>query len=232
MSKLKTGKASPKDATQSVPALNQRPQYLVNVENLTAVDIPITTVASQERNVILHNFTLSRGKVTAIFQLPDYETETNWYRFKEGRSFQVILPNGKKVGVQKTVDLQIEFLKFAYSIALENLEHDLPRWEKSRNTLLERGYDDSYFQTTYTSDPHLNKLFYILRDNNLLDEFKKHKYDFKRFEGTTMKVAWSERGNLMSTGGDENRTTKASVPASDTVVSVADYERTREDLNV
>ena len=224
MNIFNTGTSEPKSDTQTVTASKQRPDYLTKVDNLTPIDMSGTAVAGQQRNVILHNFTLSRGKVTAIFQLPDYADEQNWYRFKEAR----VVP-----GVQNTADLQMEFVKYAYSIALENLSHTSPRWEKTRALLKRKGFEDKYFETTYKSDPLINKLYYIMRDNNLLDEFKSESYDLKRFEGRNLEVRWSSNGNLMSIKGEESRTNRTTLPASDTAVSPAEsYQATREEFDL
>ena len=191
--------------------------YLTKVQDLEPIDISVSAVKGQQRTVILHNFTLSRGRVTAIFQIPEYADEQNWYRFKEAR----VIP-----GVQKTADLQLEFVKYAYSNALENLSHRSERWTKTRELLKRKGFEDSYFETTYKSDPMINKLYYIMRDNNLLDAFKQSSYDLKEFEGQELEVAWSSNGNLMSTKGEDNRTTSRNIPASDSVT--AQYEDTKE----
>lgn len=198
-------------------ATQTQADYLTKVQGLEPVDISVSAVKGQQRTVILHNFTLSRGRVTAIFQIPGYADEQNWYRFKEAR----VIP-----GVQKTADLQLEFVKYAYSNALENLSHNSPRWEKTRELLKRKGFEDSYFETTYKSDPMINKLYYIMRDNNLLDEFKQSSYDLQEFKGQELEVAWSSNGNLMSTKGEENKTTSRNIPASDSVT--AQYEDTKE----
>ena len=85
--------------------------------------------------------------------------------------------------MQKTADLQLEFVKYAYSNALENLSHNSERWTKTRELLKRKGFEDSYFETTYKSDPMINKLYYIMRDNNLLEEFKQSSYDLQEFKG-------------------------------------------------
>ena len=191
--------------------------YLTKVQGLEPIDISVSAVKGQQRTVILHNFTLSRGRVTAIFQIPGYADEQNWYRFKEAR----VIPGG-----QKTADLQLEFVKYAYSNALENLSHNSERWTKTRELLKRKGFEDSYFETTYKSDPMINKLYYIMRDNNLLEEFKQSSYDLQEFKGQELEVAWSSNGNLMSTKGEENKTTSRNIPASDSVT--AQYEDTKE----
>lgn len=205
--------------TVAEPVATQPTQadYLTAVQDLVALDIPVSAVKGQQRTVVLHNFTLSRGRVTAIFQLPDYQTEVNWFRFKEARSV---------AGVQNTADLQLEFVKFAYSNALENLSHTSPKWTKTRDLLKRKGFEDSYFETTYKSDPMINKLYYIIRDAGLLEEFQEASYDFKSFQGRELEVAWSSNGNLMSPKGEENRTTSRNIPASDTAVTA--YEDTKE----
>ena len=191
--------------------------YLTKVQGLEPIDISVSAVKGQQRTVILHNFTLSRGRVTAICQIPGYADEQNWYRFKEAR----VIPGG-----QKTADLQLEFVKYAYSNALENLSHNSERWTKTRELLKRKGFEDSYFETTYKSDPMINKLYYIMRDNNLLEEFKQSSYDLQEFKGQELEVAWSSNGNLMSTKGEENKTTSRNIPASDSVT--AQYEDTKE----
>ena len=198
-------------------ATPKQADYLTKVQGLEPVDISVSAVKGQQRTVIIHNFTVSRGRVTAIFQIPEYADEQNWYRFKEAR----VIP-----GVQKTADLQLEFVKYAYSNALENLSHNSPRWEKTRALLKRKGFEDSYFETTYKSDPMINKLYYIMRDNNLLEEFKQSSYDLQEFKGQELEVAWSSNGNLMSTKGEENKTTSRNIPASDSVT--AQYEDTKE----
>jgi len=209
--------ADPKTVAQPDATQPTQADYLTKVQHLEAVDIPVSYVKGQQRTVILHNFTLSRGRVTAIFQVPQYADEQNWYRFKEAR----VIP-----GVQNTSDLQLEFVKYAYSNALENLSHTSERWTKTRELLKRKGFEDSYFETTYKSDPMINKLYYIMRDNNLLDAFKSESYDLKAFEGQELEVRWSSNGNLMSIKGEENRTTSKNIPASDSVT--AQYEDTKE----
>tara|TARA_R110002072_G_scaffold16395_2_gene64195 strand:- start:153 stop:839 length:687 start_codon:yes stop_codon:yes gene_type:complete len=211
--------------TVAEPVATQPTQanYLTAVQDLTCLDIPVSAVKGQTRSVILHNFTLSRGRVTAIFQLPDYQTENEWFRFKEARTVN---------GVQNTADLQMEFVKFAYSTALENLSHTSPKWTKTRDLLKRKGFEDSYFETTYKSDPMINKLYYIIRDAGLLEEFRAESYDFNKFRGRELQVAWSTNGNLMSPKGEENKTTRASIPASDSVMSSADYNSTKEEFDL
>ena len=203
-------------ATQQTKA-----DYLTEVQDLTCIDISVSAVKGQTRSVILHNFTLSRGRVTAIFQLPDYQTESEWFRFKEARTVN---------GVQNTADLQMEFVKFAYSTALENLSHTSPKWTKTRDLLKRKGFEDSYFETTYKSDPMINKLYYIIRDAGLLEEFREASYDFKHFLGRSVQVAWSSNGNLMSPKGEENKTTSRNIPASDSVT--ADYDATKVEFDL
>ena len=78
----------------------------------------------------------------------------------------------------------------------------------------------------------INKLYYIIRDAGLLEEFRANSYDFKHFEGRELQVAWSSNGNLMSPKGEENKTTSRNIPASDSVMSSADYNSTKEELDL
>lgn len=217
------GTSEPKSDTQTTTVSNQTPNYLSSVANLTAVEVPLQYVKNSKKLAILHNFTLSRGRVTAIFQLPDYKDENNWYFFKEARTV---------AGVQNTNDLQMEFIKFVYSNAFETLSHLSPAMAKTRELLHSRGFTDEYFETTYKSDPMVNKMYYIIRDAGLLEEFKSASYDFRHFLGRELLVAWSSNGNLMSPNGEENKTKSSSIPASDTVVSTADYEATKETFDL
>jgi len=215
-------KATTSANAEAIAVESTTPAYLLNVRELECLDISKNAVKGHTRSAILHNFTLSRGRVTAIFQLPDYTNETTWFRWKEARTV---------IGVQNTADLQYEFMKTGYSTALENLSHESTTWKKVGAVLFAKGFDKTYFETVYKCDPLVNKMYYILRDAGLLNKFKEEMFDMKRMEGSVMDVRWSSLGNLMSPKGEENGTAKA-IPASDSAITPADYESTRVEFDI